>query len=119
MAWMSQDRKKEMAPKIKAILKKYEMKGSLGVRHHSTLVLNISAGPIDFGQEEQNGYIQVNGYHLESHYSGKALDFLNEINDAMNVENFDKSDLQSDYFHVGWYTSINIGKWDKPYSLNN
>jgi len=37
----------------------------------------------------------------------------------MNIGNFDKSDAQTDYFHVGWYMSVNLGKWDKPYILNN
>jgi len=37
----------------------------------------------------------------------------------MNIGNFDKSDVQTDYFHVGWYMSVNLGKWDKPYILNN
>jgi hypothetical protein len=35
----------------------------------------------------------------------------------MNDGNFDKSDIQSDYFHVGWYVSVNIGKWNKPYEV--
>ena len=31
--------------------------------------------------------------------------------------NFDNSDPQSDYFSVGWYTDINVGKWNKPYVM--
>ena len=48
MAYMSQERKQQRAPIIKAILKKYGVKGSLSVRNHSTLVLNIKSGKIDF-----------------------------------------------------------------------
>jgi hypothetical protein len=33
----------------------------------------------------------------------------------MNDGNWDKSDIQSDYFNVGWYVDVNIGKWNKPY----
>ena len=39
MAYMSQERKAEITPKVKSILKKFGIKGSLSVRHHSTLSL--------------------------------------------------------------------------------
>jgi hypothetical protein len=35
----------------------------------------------------------------------------------MNAGNWDKSDIQTDYFNVGWYIDVNIGKWNKPYTL--
>ena len=35
----------------------------------------------------------------------------------MNAENFDKSDPMTDYFHVGYYISVRIGSYDKPYEL--
>ena len=35
----------------------------------------------------------------------------------MNDGNHDRSDPQSDYFDVGWYVDVNIGKWNKPYTL--
>jgi ribosomal 30S subunit maturation factor RimM len=48
MAYFNQERKAEKAPEIKKILKKYGVKGSLAVRHHSTFVLNIKSSKIDF-----------------------------------------------------------------------
>jgi hypothetical protein len=33
----------------------------------------------------------------------------------MNAGNHNNSDVQSDYFDVGWYIDVNIGKWNKPY----
>ena len=114
MAYMSQDRKKELSGGIKAVLKKYNVKGSIGVRHNSTLVVNIKSSPIDF---DIKNYQQVNQYYIDSNYVGIAKDFLNELYSSMMVGNYDKSDIQSDYFCVGWYTSINIGLWDKPYIL--
>ena len=48
MAYMSQDKKKELAPLIKKVCKKYGVKATLSVRHHSTLVLNIKSGGVDF-----------------------------------------------------------------------
>ena len=48
MAYVSKQDKAELAPAIKAVLKKYNMKGSISVRHHSTLVVKIKQGAIDF-----------------------------------------------------------------------
>ena len=134
---MSQEKKAKIAPKIKAILAKYKVKGSLSVRNHSSLVLNLKSGSIDLIEnyietdsktfhgnkmsQDQIDYIRskksmdVNPYWFKEHFSGKSLDFLKEIFVAMNDGNWDKSDIQSDYFNVGWYVDVNIGKWDKPY----
>ena len=135
MAYVSQELKSKLAPKIKAICKKYKVKASLAVRHHSTLVLNVQSGSIDFIKNfnetidsrgaayhanrfnPAEGSIQVNPYWYQDHFSGKAKAFLSEVLPAMNEGNFDKSDIQSDYFHVGWYVDVNIGKWNKPYEV--
>jgi len=120
MAYVSQEMKKELAPGIKAVLKKYNMKGSIGVRHHSTLVVNIQSGAIDFSGNYTHGdnYIQVNEYWIDEHYTGVARDFLNELLAAMKgPKYFCEDDSMTDYFHRSHYTDINIGKWDKPYML--
>lgn len=139
MAYMSQEKKAQIAPVVKAICKKYGVKASLAVRNHSTLVLNITQGPIDFIEnyiktdkdkayakfmaEDQIAYlrknrsIDVNPYWYQEHFSGKALSFLKEVMTAMNDGNHDNSDSMTDYFDVGWYVDVNIGKWNKPYAL--
>lgn len=139
MAYMSQEKKAKLAPTIKAICKKYNIKASLAVRNHRTLCLNIKQGDIDFIEnfiqgdsdksyakrmsDEQIAYLRknqsldVNPYWYKEHFSGRALDFLKEVIPAMNDGNYDNSDIQSDYFDVGWYIDVNIGRWDKPYAL--
>ena len=114
MAYISQNKKKELAPAIKTVLKKFGMKGSLAVRHHSALVANIKSGAIDFDLGERD-YRQVNEYHIENNYKDKALEFLLALKAAMMLGNHNNSDLTTDYFDVGWYIEINIGQWDKPY----
>jgi hypoxanthine-guanine phosphoribosyltransferase len=123
MAYFNQERKAQKAPEIKAVMKKYGIKGSIGVRNHSTLVVNIKEGKIDFignfnrdnPEYPARDYIQVNEYHVDRTYSGKARNFLNELLKVMNKGNHDRSDIQTDYFDVGWYTDVNIGNWSKPY----
>jgi hypothetical protein len=132
---MSQERKAALAPAIKAICKKYGVKATIAVRHHSTLVLNIKGGKIDFiGNSNEvcardpynrhrgwtpndQQYDRVNPYHYRNHYDGAALQFLSEVIPAMMVGNHDNSDIQTDYFDVGWYIDVNIGDWNKPYIL--
>ena len=126
MAYVNQATKTKIAPKIKAICAKYKVKGSLSIRHHSTLVLTIKSGAIDFigngnvicGQANTSGYEQINPYHYGSHYSGKAKKFLQEVLAEMNAGNHDNSNAQIDYFDVGWYVDVNIGKWNQPYALS-
>jgi hypothetical protein len=139
MAYFNQERKSDRAPAIKAILKKYNVKGSLAVRNHSTFVLNIKSGSIDFIEnfiqtdtnvkhgrkmsQEQIEYIRknrsldVNPYWFQEHYSDVAKEFLTEVFAAMNAGNHNNSDIQSDYFDVGWYVDVNIGSWNKPYEV--
>ena len=131
MAYMSQEKKSKIAPVVKQILAKYGVKGSLAVSNHMTLVLNVKRGSIDFIQNyndtvgNQPGgfrlgspavdHVDVNPYWYQDHFSGVAKSFLTEIMVAMNNGNHDRSDVQSDYHDIGWYTDINLGKWNKPY----
>jgi len=131
-AYMSQENKKSMLPKIKDLCREYGVKGSLSVRHHSSVVFTIREGKVDFmgdytsdrteprhqeavEQEVKSGHIQVNPYWFQKHFVGESLEFLGKAFDILNQGNWDKSDIQTDYFNVGWYVSVNIGEWDKPY----
>lgn len=110
--------KKELAPVIKSILKKYGVKGTLAVHNHSTLVLNIKSGVIDFNKYSTSGeaFHQVNVYHTDRYYTGKAKKFFAEVIAAMKgPKYFDHSDAMTDYFHCSHYIDINLGSWNKPY----
>ena len=112
MAYVSQEDKAKLAPAIKAVLAKYKMKGSISVRHHSTLVVTVKSGAIDFGDTN----INVNTYWIHEHYTGVARRFLTELLAAMKGPDFfDHSDIQTDYFHLSHYTDIRIGSWKQDY----
>ena len=121
MAYVSQKDKAKLAPEIKKVLSKYGMKGSISIRHHSSLVVTLQSGSIDFGEYTHgDGYIQVNTYHIDSHYKGKAKAFLTELLAAMKgPDYFNNDDAMTDYFHRSHYTDINVGRWNKPYFLQN
>lgn len=134
MAYMNQERKAQRASVIKEICQRYGIKATLSVRNHSTLVLNIKSGAIDFignYKENQLGRVSafvrenqeiksldVNPYWYKEHFTGPALAFLTEAIAAMYGDDyFDESDAQTDYFHTSHYIDVNIGRWDRPYQL--
>jgi hypothetical protein len=139
MAYFNQERKAKIAPEIKAVLKKYNLKGSLSVQNHSTVVLTVKSGSIDFVENliktdrdsnigrkmdqsmidyiRKNQCLDVNPYWYQDHYSGKAKQFLEEALTILNKGNHDNSDAMVDYFDVGWYVDVKIGRWNQPYTL--
>ena len=145
MAYVSQEKKRMLAPAIKSVLKKYKMKASIAVRHNSTLVVNIKEGALDilecvnmralndtrnydlenntFDMELQaqrlgGHYVTVSPYWIEENYAHNpvVVSFLTELKSAMEGEDFFcHDDIQSDYFFRSHYTDINVGSYNKPY----
>ena len=135
MAYMSQERKAKLAPAIKAVCTKYGVKASLAVHHHSTLMINIKQGKLDFignynaetlardpvGDRRLHiakDSIDVNPYWFHEHFTGECKDFLTELfAAAKGTEWYDRSDAMTDYFDIAYYIDVNVGRWDKPYAL--
>jgi hypothetical protein len=130
---MNQERKAKIANALKPILAKYGMKGSLKCRQHA-ITLTLRQGPIDFIgdlNESRNGRLgvskdemrkhyelQVNQYWIDEHYTGVSLEFLKQVKTAMQAADYyDNSDAQIDYFDTAYYYDINVGSWNKPYTL--
>ena len=131
---MNQERKAKITKMLKPILAKYKVKGSLSVRNHSTIVLTLKFGAIDFiGNSNRvcgndfyqvqrgfkpttSGYDQVNPYWFQDHYDGDAKAFLTEAFKALkSADWYDESNAMIDYFNIAYYVDVNIGKWNSPY----
>ena len=129
---MNQERKQKISNALKPILAKYGMKGTLKCRQHA-ITLTLRQGPIDFIgdlNENRNGRLgvskdemrkhyelQVNQYWIDEHYTGVSLEFLKQVNEAMQAaEYYDRSDAQIDYFDTAYYYDINVGSWNTPYT---
>lgn len=137
MAYMSQEKKQKIAARVKPILKAYNVKGSLRVRNHSTLVLTLRSGTLDFIHDlvdnrmsllgevqldkdklREKYSLDVNPYWFQEHYTGRSLAFLSEVFEAMkSADWYDRTDAQVDYFDTAYYVDVNIGDWNKPYAL--
>jgi len=142
MAYMSQEKKKALTPAIKAVLKKYNAKASIAVRHHSTLVVNIKSSDLDIVSASNEArldqierelyhnpnyyvqlddYVNVNEYWIEDTYKKhpEIVSFLTELKSAMEGDDFfNEDDIMTDYFHRSHYIDINVGSYDKPYVCN-
>ncbi len=138
MAYVTQEVITKARAALKALNKEYGVKATFSGKGDSTLYLTIAEGSIDFignfcentkakriqhdtqqvidwVTKEQN--ISVNQYYLDSSFSGVALEYLEKAKEIMYAEHWDKSDVQTDYFHCSYYVNINIGRWNKPYKL--
>lgn len=137
MAYMNQSRKQVIMEAVKPILKKYGVKGTFAVRNHSCIVLKITSGSVDFigDLNEDNHYrfsgsrldkdelrtryhLGINPYWYTDHYTGTTKDFLDELIPAMkSADWYDRSDISTDYFDTAYYYDVNVGSWQKPYTL--
>ena len=123
MAYVSKQDKADLAPTIKAVLKKYKMKGTISINNYSTLVVKVSGGVLDFNEYLANAeypreYMDVNVYWIDKHYTGTIKNFLSELLAAMKGQKwYDNSDAMTDYFDVSHYTDIKIGSYNKPYKF--
>jgi len=136
-ASLGSEQKKLIASKLKPVLAKYGVKGTLSVRNGSTISLSIVEGTIDFIGNAANvmatqvidkphyysvvknllkyNEVQVNDRQITSQFSGNAKTALLAILKVLNINNYSKSDWTNDWVQVGHYININIGKIDKPY----
>jgi len=140
MAYMSQEKKKEIAEQLKKVVPK-GWKYSLGVRHHSTLVMTIRSAPVDLIDEHNRAvYAKNPGYRADSqNYVGRDRlaednfsvnvyhepmmlenkEVFQKILKVLNTGNYDNSDIQTDYFECGFYVDLKVGEWDKPFIVKD
>jgi len=137
MAHMTQEHKKRIAAELKKFMPK-SWKYSLRVVHHSSIEMTIRQAPVDlpkmvfekrgskvcnhqepFYQDASNVYknTSVNDHWIEEEVDAEYLTLFKKIIAALNLDNFNKSDIMTDYFHVGHYIGLEVGRWDKPFKV--
>ena len=106
--------KEEFGPDLKFGVKKES--GGIAVR------VTLKKGNVDFSDIGDNGYAQINQYHLGNYGDHRPLfeDIINVIKKAPGKaeggrEWYDKSDAQYDYFNTAFYFNIEVGNYNKPY----
>jgi carbamoylphosphate synthase small subunit len=131
MAWMNQERKAKIVTAMKPIMRKYGIKGTFKCDTRS-ITFTIREGAVDFIGDMQDTpshrvnrdnlrtryNFSVNPYWYNEHYTGTSKDLLDEVMTAMKgADWYDRSDIQTDYFDTAYYYDVNVGSWQKPYTL--
>lgn len=124
MAYMNQEKKRKINEVLKKVVPK-DWKYSLRVRHHSTIVMTIYSAPVDllrafaeneYYKHDEAKYKDVHQYRFQAQVEDSSLvAIFDQIFDALNIDNFDNSDLMTDYFHVGHYAELRVGAWDRGF----
>ena len=86
-------------------------------RDYLSLSISIIQAPFELRNDQNNAYEQVNQYWIESRENKQSIPVLKKIFEIANKNNYDRSDVQSDYFDVGYYLNISIGHFGKPFTL--
>ena len=124
MAYMDQAKKAKIAAAVKEVMPA-GWKYTLAVRHHSTIICTITQAPIDllrafkatdYFDPEMATELEVNKYHYRDRVDDPAVaNAFGAILAALDTDNHDRSDSMTDYFDVGHYVELRIGRWDKPF----
>lgn len=131
MAYLNAEDTKAIRQELKAQFPefKFNVKKQLG----GSCTVTITSGPTDFSDIYKqdaygdDGYCQVNVYHIKEEYYGKHTEFLADVLDVIKTAPlhgngfhkgrgwYDNSDAMSDYFDTAFYIDLNIGQYNKPY----
>lgn len=113
MTYMNEERKKELLPGIKKVLKKYGVKGKVFVRNYMTIGVKLKKGKINFGTTNFN----VNPYRIDKDFEGMPQQLLVELAEAMNRGRWKLRNNMMDIRDTGWLIAIEIGDQRNKYQL--
>jgi len=131
MAYINQAQKAIIAAELKKVVPA-GWKYTLSIHNHTSLIFTLFSAPVDLlemcnrlqkakwearGQEysSQKTEFSVNNNFMQDQVEGPALEIFQAIFSAMNCGNHDNSDTMTDYYDVGWYVNVNVGRWDHPF----
>lgn len=85
--------------------------------NHSKIRVIILEAPLNLlrAEKKERGYEQIHANSISDFFNGEEEKALTKINKIVNEENYDNSDSMTDYFDIGFFTSISIGNYDKPF----
>lgn len=119
MAFITTSQVNEFRLKLKeAFSARDGWKLSVTKEHNSGICVAIMEAPLDFSvccSNQEKKYSQLNPRYFGEHYAEypALVEVVEKINSIINLGNYDKSEPMTDYFEVGWYTDVHVGKWDK------
>ena len=118
MAYITTEQVKERRQAINKLFpSKLGWKFSITKEHYSSINVHILAAPIELRDRNITSQSGINVRPNSDRINTIGKEVVQIIWDILQNGNFDKSDSMTDYFHVGWYSNIYIGKWNKDFQL--
>lgn len=124
---------KEIAAEVRETLKKELPEWKFSVRKESysgggSVTVSLMAGPEEvsnknYAQLNPYTFLSCSGYGREKLESNgtqltpKGFEVLELAAKVLAKEHWDDSDIQTDYFSCAYYMHIEIGQWNKPYTV--
>jgi len=122
MAYITTEQVKNFRKEIKkAFPSQLGWKFSITKRNYSSIVVSIMEAPIELRSNSglEKGDRLGNACFHNSYVNDFGKEVCSKISDIINVGNYDRSDSMTDYYDVGWYTTIHLGQWDKVFQVSN
>ena len=130
MAYITKEKKATIIARVKDATPK-GWRVTFRMRHSSTIICTIRQADVDILAAVEAAYATHPSYetrspvtHIQSLSPTTILDLpdplrkpLSAMYAALYSENYDNSDISTDYFDVGYYAHIAIGEWDKPMAV--
>lgn len=132
MAYISTNEVKAIREALNA---KYgdKLKFSVTRQNGTSVIVSIVSGKVNFDDlwsgKTPNDYSYgcrgINHYYLTKENYGKHVKLFSDIIKIIHKapgtveggsEYFNDSDSMTDYFHTAFYYTIQVGKWNKPYT---
>lgn len=121
MAYMNKELKAKIVAEIKKVLPK-DWKATYKVENLSTIIVTIRKAPVvlkdvfENAREDESFPYNVNMHNVKTVCKDeKVAETVQKIVDAMEMFNHNNSDSMTDYFDIGYYTTLQFGSWDKPF----
>lgn len=115
MAYFTKEDKAVVAAKLKEFMPA-GWKYSLSVKDDSIVKMTISEAPLNLEDITTEEYLDVNTRHASKQFANdQHKDLIVKIIEALNTDNYNESDSQSDYFDVGHGVELSFGTYKKPF----
>ncbi len=112
----------EVINKVRASLKKeYPAKEgwkfSVTGKGTSSLTIRLMKAPASVALPERN--MDINHWWIQEHgekgdWSPEFIAVAEKMSEIAHADHWDKSEIQTDYFHCSYYIHLGVGKWKRP-----
>jgi hypothetical protein len=122
-AYISTDAIKIIRDDLKKEFPKFKFMIARERNSYSSLRVAIVSGPVAFATKHDGTpwpFADINHYYPMNYKNGEIL---KKILETINKKNWDRSDIQTDYFDVGFYLTVtqgnrSYGMTQRPFTLN-